>query len=107
MARTASVLLTLAGAAALLLSAFQPWYEGREPPEVKLTDLFTGLQPEAAGATAASMLLLLAGAAAVAVLGLLLRAPGPCWPRPAWRAWPRAFRGPCSRAARWPPPPSR
>ncbi|NEC63424.1 hypothetical protein [Streptomyces sp. SID9727] len=77
MARTASVLLTLAGAAALLLSAFQPWYEGREPGEVKLTDLFTGLEPEAANGTAGSTLLLLAGVAAVAVLGLLPGVPSP------------------------------
>ncbi|TRV71680.1 hypothetical protein FKN01_31445 [Streptomyces sp. 130] len=73
MARIASVLLALAGAAALVLSAFQPWYEGREPREVELTDLFTGLGPETASGTGSSMLVLLAGAAAVAVLGLLLR----------------------------------
>ncbi|ELS53337.1 hypothetical protein [Streptomyces viridochromogenes] len=73
MARIAAVLLTLVGAAALVLSAFQPWYEGREPREVALTDLFTGLEPAAAGGAAASMLLPLVAVAAVAVLGLLVR----------------------------------
>ncbi|MEU8893170.1 hypothetical protein [Streptomyces sp. NPDC048442] len=73
MARMAmAVLMGLAGAAALVLSAFQPWYEGRDPREVPALDLFTGL--EGAGAdTGTSMLLPLSVAAGLALFALALR----------------------------------
>ncbi|MER6526219.1 hypothetical protein [Streptomyces sp. NPDC001508] len=73
MARIAAVVLTLVGAAALMLSAFQPWYEGREAREVPLKDLFTGLESGAADGAATSVLLPLAAGAVLALLALLVR----------------------------------
>ncbi|MFG3497214.1 hypothetical protein [Streptomyces sp. NPDC047928] len=78
MARTTvASLLGLAGAAALVLSAFQPWYENRDPRSVPAQDLFTGLDDAAAAGAAGplwtSMLLPLAAAAAIGVLALIAR----------------------------------
>ncbi|MFE2289622.1 hypothetical protein [Streptomyces sp. NPDC059452] len=65
-------LMGVAGAAALVLSAFQPWYQGRTARDVPALDLFTGLEGPP-GSIAASMFLPLAVAAGIAVLALLVR----------------------------------
>ena len=74
MGRITAVVLTVVGAGALVLSAFQPWYEGQDPRGVPLTRLFTGLEPGDGSSAVTSMLLPLAAAAALGVLALLLRA---------------------------------
>ncbi|MFE5736959.1 hypothetical protein [Streptomyces celluloflavus] len=70
---TAMIFFTLVGGAALVASAFQPWYRGRDPRSVPVTDLITGLHDGGTAALATSMLLPLALAAALALLGLGLR----------------------------------
>ncbi|SHN26655.1 MULTISPECIES: hypothetical protein [Streptomyces] len=70
---TVTALLALIGAAALVLSAFQPWYQGRDPRSVPVAELFTGLTDKGGAATATSMLLPLAAAGALALLALAVR----------------------------------
>jgi hypothetical protein len=70
---TATILLTLVGGAALVVSAFQPWYRGRDPRSVPATDLITGLHDGGGSALVTSMLLPLTLAAALALLALGLR----------------------------------
>ncbi|MFJ9847912.1 hypothetical protein [Streptomyces sp. NPDC101150] len=68
-----AVLLALIGAAALVLSAFQPWYQGRDPRSVPVGDLFTGLTGDGGATTATSMLLPLAAAGLLALIALAAR----------------------------------
>nr|ATU31792.1 hypothetical protein [Streptomyces sp. KCB13F003] len=70
---TVAVLLTLIGAAALVLSAFQPWYQGRDPRSVPVADLFTGLTGDGGVAITTSMLLPLAAAGLLALIALAAR----------------------------------
>ncbi|MFI9050852.1 hypothetical protein [Streptomyces sp. NPDC053427] len=70
---TVAILLTLIGAAALVLSAFQPWYQGRDPRSVSVGELFTGLTGEGGAMTATSMLLPLAAAGLLALIALAAR----------------------------------
>ncbi|UNO41475.1 hypothetical protein [Streptomyces sp. MST-110588] len=65
--------LAVVAAAALVLSAFQPWYGGREPKGVPAADLFQGLESGASGSLGTSMLLPLAGAALIALIALVVR----------------------------------
>ncbi|MER7848214.1 hypothetical protein ABTZ03_30220 [Kitasatospora sp. NPDC096077] len=66
-------LLALAGAAALVLSAFQPWYEKSDPRSVPIADLFQGFSPDRTATTGTSMMIPLAAGAAIAALALLVR----------------------------------
>ncbi|MDN3292985.1 hypothetical protein QWM81_02750 [Streptomyces ficellus] len=64
--------LALIGATAAVLSPFRAWYDGRPGRDYRVADLFTGITATKAG-LATSILLPLAFAALVTLIGLLLR----------------------------------
>ncbi|MEU1277329.1 hypothetical protein [Streptomyces sp. NPDC005805] len=65
-------ILALAGAAAAVWSPFRDWYDGRPGRDYRVQDLFNGITDTGA-ALVSSVLLPLAFAALITVLGVLLR----------------------------------
>ncbi|MEV8568316.1 hypothetical protein AB0436_22535 [Streptomyces sp. NPDC051322] len=64
--------VALVGAAAAVFSPFRIWYDGRHGSAYRIQDLFTGIT-NARPDTAASILIPFAVAAAITVIGVLLR----------------------------------
>jgi hypothetical protein len=65
-------ILALVGATAAVLSPFRDWYDGRLGRDYRIQDLFGGIS-QTEGALATSILLPMAFAALVTLVGLLLR----------------------------------
>ena len=67
-------ILALVGATAAVWSPFHDWYDGRLGRDYRVQDLFNGITPND-GAPATSLLLPLAFAALLTLIGLVLRSP--------------------------------
>ncbi|WP_405561573.1 hypothetical protein [Streptomyces sp. NBC_01180] len=66
-------LVALVGAAAAVYSPFRNWYDGRHGSEYRIQDLFNGITATKPGDAGGSVLIPLAFAALITVIGILLR----------------------------------
>ncbi|WP_371537655.1 hypothetical protein OG210_18055 [Streptomyces sp. NBC_00466] len=66
-------LVALLGAAAAVYSPFRNWYDGRHGSEYRIQDLFNGITATKPGDAGGSILIPLAFAALITVIGILLR----------------------------------
>ncbi|MFJ3694846.1 hypothetical protein ACIPW9_12125 [Streptomyces sp. NPDC090052] len=66
-------LVALVGAAAAVYSPFRNWYDGRHGSEYRIQDLFNGITATKPGDAGGSVLIPLAFAALITLIGILLR----------------------------------